>query len=76
MLSQGQSWGMTCDCVKRHSTLLLHATYSVRNHRLRVTSRFKATQVYQMCSTDKQAVIWDEIATAINYVIGSQRENI
>jgi len=55
---------------------LLHVTYNSRNFKLRMSSRFKSPHVYQLCSCERQAEVWDEFTTAIDAINGSRGEDI
>lgn len=55
---------------------LVHMTYNGRWYKLRVSSRYKPPQSYQLCSSEKQAEVWDTFTTAIDYVNGARGEEV
>jgi len=45
---------------------LLHVTYDSGNLKLYMFSRFRSPHVYQLCSCERQAEVWDKFTAAIN----------
>ena len=54
---------------------LVHVTYNSRSFKLRMSSRSRSPHVYQLCSCERQAEVWDEFTAAIDAINGSRGED-
>ena len=54
---------------------LLNIVYNDQGHKLRVSSRFKAPLVFQLCSSKKHSKVWGEFTTAIDKLTGARGED-
>ncbi|XP_052778298.1 uncharacterized protein LOC128215754 [Mya arenaria] len=55
---------------------LLEISYSKRGRRVKVISRFKGPHVFQQCSCENRAEIWDNFTTAIDHLRSARGEEV